>query len=444
MFYQQAKHLGWRRYDQHVAIVDAINNQLQVLAGPPAALWESLAEPTSLEAAAKHFSELVKRQVAAPILRKALMPLVAKGLLIEGDTRAGLTAAREQPATGRGYYIDDLFSGFYHQIQPYVYENQLLKADIEINAACNLRCVHCYISDYKDRDLMSFQEICGLLDELAEIGVMFLNLTGGEMTLRRDFLDIIAAARARHFVVSILSNATRLGDATLAELGRVPPGNVYVSLYGVSAATHEHITDRPGTFDATLRNVRRLRALGIPVVLRYLIMRHNVADLALLPDFADELDCLYTTSSTLFVTDGPKEFLGEHRITDDQRAELWAAGLLKPPAKGLCTAGKQRVRIDAKGNVYPCELLRMQLGNLRQANLVDIMSTQASLRHIDDIHSLPKTCSSCAKNQDCPRCPGLAYHEDGNVLQNSSLACQVTDAYQRTSAPELVQLRVSR
>lgn len=443
MYYQHAKHIGWRRYDDKVAIVGYLNGGFTLLGGPAASLWERLETPTSFADATRCFADIVGKSIPAQVLEKALTGLIDKGLLLSADSPASLASRYHEITSERGFYTDDLFGGFYREMQPYMQPNQMIKADVEVNNACNLRCAHCYITDYKDRDLMTLDEICGLFDELAEVGVLFLNITGGEMTLRRDFIDIIQAARDRHFVVSILSNATRLDEKALAGLRIASPANVYVSLYGVSEGMHEQITERAGSYAATMDNVRRLREIGVPVVLRYLIMRHNVSELQALPAFADAHDCLYTSSHNLFVIDGPKEFLGEHRITDEQRIDLWQKGLIKPPNKGLCTAGIQRVRIDAKGNVYPCELLRVDFGNVRGSSFVDIMSTQKVLGYIKDIHALPQSCGSCAKNGNCPRCPGLAHHEDGNLLGSSSKACRETDVYQRMNSPQRpVSLRV--
>lgn len=434
MYYQHAKHLGWRRYDDKIAIIGCLHGDFTLLSGPAASLWEQLEKPTSLIEAAQFYSRSVAKPVSERALEKALAPLLDKGVLRARESAEALASSLHDIPTARGVYVEDMVSGFYREMRDHLFPNQMLKADLEINSACNLRCVHCYITDYKDRNLMGMDEICKLFDELAEIGVMFVNLTGGEMTLRSDFVDIIQEARNRHFVVSILSNATRFSDETLARLAVSSPNNVYVSLYGVDAEAHEFITDRAGTFDATMENVHRLRQQGIPVVLRYLIMRHNVEQVAALPAFADEHDCLYTTSSNLFVVDGPKDFLDQHRITNEQMLWLWSKGLTKEPKKGVCTAGKQRVRIDAKGNVYPCELLRLNFGNVRQASLIDIMSEYATLNQIKDIHTTPQGCSSCSKHEGCPRCPGLAHHEDGNMRGNSSHACRVTDNHRELDA----------
>src|SRR4030095_7190721 len=75
-------------------------------------------------------------------------------------------------------------------------EHAPFSAMIEISDRCNEVCVHCYQIQGRKGE-MSTEEIKTVLDELADMGVLFLTLSGGEPTLRKDFLDIVRHARER-------------------------------------------------------------------------------------------------------------------------------------------------------------------------------------------------------------------------------------------------------
>jgi MoaA/NifB/PqqE/SkfB family radical SAM enzyme len=54
---------------------------------------------------------------------------------------------------------------------------------------------------------MSTTEIRSLLDQLADAGVFFLTISGGEPLIRRDCFEIIEYARALRFNVKLKTNA---------------------------------------------------------------------------------------------------------------------------------------------------------------------------------------------------------------------------------------------
>ena len=62
----------------------------------------------------------------------------------------------------------------------------------ELTDRCNLNCVHCYINkpassvSAREKELTTSQAI-EVLDQAADAGVLFLNMTGGEVMLRPDF-----------------------------------------------------------------------------------------------------------------------------------------------------------------------------------------------------------------------------------------------------------------
>ncbi len=65
-----------------------------------------------------------------------------------------------------------------------------LTVQLDLTYRCNERCVHCYL-DHDDHGEMTTAEYKKLLDELAEAGVFFLTMSGGEIMLRKDFFEIL-------------------------------------------------------------------------------------------------------------------------------------------------------------------------------------------------------------------------------------------------------------
>src|SRR5438045_6758485 len=86
---------------------------------------------------------------------------------------------------------------------------------VDVTYRCNERCVHCYL-DHDDHGEMTTAEIKGLLDQMADAGVFFLVLSGGEIFLRRDLLDIVEHARKLQFAVKLKTNAVMIRQAKAA------------------------------------------------------------------------------------------------------------------------------------------------------------------------------------------------------------------------------------
>src|SRR6478735_2820847 len=72
-----------------------------------------------------------------------------------------------------------------------------LSALFELTGRCNLDCSHCYLDIAHPPEELSTAEAIAVVDQLADVGTMFLMLTGGELFLRPDALVIAAHARSR-------------------------------------------------------------------------------------------------------------------------------------------------------------------------------------------------------------------------------------------------------
>src|SRR5581483_3779715 len=96
-----------------------------------------------------------------------------------------------------------------------------LSVQFDLTYRCNERCIHCYL-DHDDHGEMTTAEIKGVLRQLADAGVFFLTLSGGEVLVRRDFFQIVEYARSLFFNVKVKTNGVLIHDEgarRLAELG---------------------------------------------------------------------------------------------------------------------------------------------------------------------------------------------------------------------------------
>ena len=323
-----------------------------------------------------------------------------------------------------------------------------LSAHLDITYRCNERCEHCYL-EHDDKGEMTTAEIRGVLDQLADAGVFFLIISGGEPLLRRDCFDILAYGRSLLFNVKLKTNAVLIREAEARRLKDLGVEQVQISVYSYRPEVHDGITKLPGSLRRTLSAVRFLKSQGLKVTLANVLMRQNMFDAAGTQALAAELGVSYTLDPTITpMMDGhtgilsmraPREMLRE--VFRDPNYVGNVEEFCAPPPSAddevlegtPCSAGHTAIYITPYADVYPCVQFPLPSGNLRRQKFIDIWRDSPELNEVRSIraHDLP-TCSSCTHLSNCTRCPGLAFME-GNMRGPSTADCE--KAFVRTGIP---------
>jgi MoaA/NifB/PqqE/SkfB family radical SAM enzyme len=119
-----------------------------------------------------------------------------------------------------------------------------------------------------------------------------LIFTGSEVTLRRDLPELAAEARRHGFEhVRIQTHGMRLADeAYCRTLLAAGVDEYFVSVTAADAATHDSITEVPGSFAKTLRGLRNLEAYdGVVTLTNTVITRRSYQHLAGIVDLLGDL-----------------------------------------------------------------------------------------------------------------------------------------------------------
>jgi radical SAM protein with 4Fe4S-binding SPASM domain len=154
-----------------------------------------------------------------------------------------------------------------------------VSATFELTYGCNLRCVHCYNPTHRALPHeLSTEEIRSILDQVADLGVMTLTFTGGELFVRPDVFDIFRHAKGLGFVLQLMSNATRITPAVAASLQELGFDEILLSIYGATKAVYERVTHVPGSYEPFIRGLDSLAALSLSVVVRMPVMSDNVEE----------------------------------------------------------------------------------------------------------------------------------------------------------------------
>ena len=304
------------------------------------------------------------------------------------------------------------------------------QVSIELTHRCNLRCTHCYVDTRSPRE-MTLKECTVVLDQLADAGTMYLMFTGGEVLVREDFMDIAWYARNRGFLLTILTNGTLLTPATAYELALLEPVQVGLSLHGACSQTHDAITGVPGSFDRLMEAIRLLKHHEVTVGLQGNVMDSNVHEIPDIKALGTKLGVnVHLSSEFVPGKSGSMEPFG-HEAASQQlckgMGQQWIEESQAAAKVGPCKAGKGICSVAPNGDVFPCLLMPMKIGNLLETGFQELWKTHPC-KELEQLRSVTADdmteCKACAIAAFCHRCMGVAYSETGSVTSPAPTACR--------------------
>jgi len=276
-----------------------------------------------------------------------------------------------------------------------------LSAQFEITYRCNHLCTFCYNSPTGQRELTTPQ-IFEALRKIADFGVLYLTLTGGEAICHKDFWKIAAEARRLGMALRVYSNGYLMADdRVIRKLRDLQVHEVEISIHGARAETHEALTKIKGSFAKTVRAVEKLVEAGIKVNLKCPITRLNKDELMGIREIGDRLGLFVTFDAVITPKDDGNLDPLSLRADDEFFQRYWAEefpklhhGRMPPRAnhcapegtEASCGSGRSGFTIDPYGNILPCVAFRRKIGNILEIDsLTGIWGDSPVLREVRDL-----------------------------------------------------------
>src|SRR5713226_9256988 len=189
----------------------------------------------------------------------------------------------------------DTYADLSHTIHSHYAKRRVpLEVSLEVTRRCPLECLHCYnnlsMGDLAARNReLSRDEHFKLLDELAELGCLWLLYTGGEIFARRDFLEIYTHAKKKGFLVTLFTNGTLITEKIADFLVEWRPFSIEITLYGATRETYERLTQVPGSYDRCMRGIRLLLQRNLPLKLKTVAVSINKHEITAMEEIAESL-----------------------------------------------------------------------------------------------------------------------------------------------------------
>ncbi|MDD5092489.1 MAG: radical SAM protein [Candidatus Wallbacteria bacterium] len=305
-----------------------------------------------------------------------------------------------------------------------------------ITDRCNLACKHCFVSGShinKKASLLSYSDITSIIDQLCDMNVFKLVITGGEPFLRDDILDIVHYANTQKLNVQINSNGSLITDKLLQEISK---RKLQISHFTLSCEGYEELHDEvrgKGNFQKFSNSVNILKSYGfevlINIVARSEIMKNKDRVFSLL----NSMQCkrfnfamLRPTGSAIFnreyfsysINDTIDFFRDVKQFQKDHGLESYAEIIDSPTyyrfAGSFCNAASVSLAITPAGCVTPCPyldelcgMLDIDLDNVYDKPLAEIWKKSKSFSYMREFSN---SCQSCMFASSCgQQCPVESY-----------------------------------
>ena len=292
----------------------------------------------------------------------------------------------------------------------------------ELTYACNLACIHCLSSSgRRDPRELTTAEAMAVVDELRAMQVFYVNIGGGEPTLRPDFFDLVDHCVSHGVGVKFSTNGSTMTSERARRLAATEYLDVQVSVDGATAATNDAVRGQ-GSFATAVRAMDTLAEAGFGAFkISVVVTRQNIAELDALESMARRYGAELRLTRLRPAGRGASSWHLLHP-SRAQQAELHAWLLQRPqvltgdsffhlsalgsplPGLNLCGAGRVVCLIDPVGDVYACPFVMHD--DFRAGSVRDPGGFEAVWRRSDLFAELRRptsagACASCGSYDAC-------------------------------------------
>nr|WP_304955822.1 radical SAM protein [uncultured Acetatifactor sp.] len=311
----------------------------------------------------------------------------------------------------------------------------LLSANVEITSICNFKCPHCY-NENVERGYMPLESFQRIMNELKNLGCVYLTITGGEPLLHPQFEEIYKRTHKAGFIVSLFSNGYII-DNYLELLSRYKPYEVDISLYGID---DESYLINTGIINGkkVINNLELLEKKGITFSLKTVVTRN------LLP-YIEQMRLIAHTHNATFRLDAyvylsPLQAKNVERLTAKEIAELLLKSneYVELERKALiersscigeqlynCRPGENNIFITWDENVKMCPFGSEEHSCNIKGGKSSIEDARRYLQKIGELKwPKDKKCINCKYLTTCRKCPERFYVESGSYYDPTDWMCE--------------------
>jgi len=333
-----------------------------------------------------------------------------------------------------------------------------------VTRRCNLRCKHCYSESVEEPhpNELSTEEAKRVISEIAEAGARLIIFDGGEPLMRPDIYELISHARDVGLRPLMGTNATLITPEVARKLKEAGLRALAISLDGADPKAHDEFRGVEGAWEQTMIGIENVKKASIPFQIAPTLRRGRVDEWLKVAEKAKELGAMavevfdYVSTGRggenpdLALTTEERRRFAEQYIAR-QRADdmvyrciaiphLWVEIERTVPEEEVmmkfvrtcCGAGIRYACVLYDGTVYPCMVLQVKAGDVREQSFVDIWYNSPVFATLRDRDKLEGKCGSCEWRYICGGARCKAYIATGNMMAEDPTCWLEGDALKRS------------
>ena len=317
---------------------------------------------------------------------------------------------------------------------------------LEVTRKCDTHCRLCYVDSGQEYpDALTQEEIFQVIDQMAELGVQNIALTGGDPLTRKDLLEILDYIHTNNNLKPAISTSLLSLKEELAQKLSDTGAAVQVSLDGSNAEINDWNRGE-GSFEKTMKGIELLQKYQVPFRFAFVINKKNMHDVENMVALGIDLGAKEVAFGKVKIAGRAAHQNGQivptpeelttvyHKLyraeVDTRNIELQVrckhnqglrAGLENRVGCLPCGAGRTFVHVAYNGEVIPCSLFtgcrEFQVGNVRNDHLTDLWEQASIYKYFRETKAEDiEVCHSCSAKLLCGGgCRADAYNTSGDI-----------------------------
>jgi pyrroloquinoline quinone biosynthesis protein E len=313
----------------------------------------------------------------------------------------------------------------------------------ELTYRCALRCLYCSNPlDFAARkDALQTADWLEVFRQAEALGVLQLNLSGGEPLFRSDLEQLVAGARELDLYVNLITSGVPLERERLVALRDAGLSSVQLSVQDTTGAGCRSIAGHDD-LEQKLRVAAWVKELGLPLTINVVLHRQNLSHVGELVTLAEELGAerleLANTQYLAWALENRAMLLPSSEQLAEARAVAQAAKVRlrgkmdvlfvlpdyfsNRPKACMNGWGQRYILINPEGLMLPCHLAHtlpgLHFDNVKQRPVAEIWRESEAWNAFRGEQWMAEPCRSCEHREaDFGGCRCQAFHLTGDAAR---------------------------
>jgi PqqA peptide cyclase len=318
----------------------------------------------------------------------------------------------------------------------------------ELTYRCPLQCPYCSnplnMAEYPDE--LDTETWFKVFRQARKMGAAQLGFSGGEPLVRQDLEVLIAEARQLGYYTNLITSGIGMDSDRMAAFRAAGLDHIQISFQASSAELNNYFAGSSKAFAQKKSMAQEVKRQGYPMVLNFVLHRHNIDQIEQILDLSMELEADYVElANTQYygwalhnreqLLPSREQLLRAEAITQTYRQKIGNKMKIifvvpdyyetrpKPCMNGW---GNLFLTITPDGTALPCHSARdlpIEFPNVRTWDIQDIWHNSPGFNRFRGDDWMVEPCRSCPeKHKDFGGCRCQAFHLTGDAT-NADPVC---------------------